>query len=398
MYRIGILDDEYLTCLGLKEAVPWESISVEVAFTCMDGKRGLELIEKEKPDIVLTDIRMPGMNGVDLVKELKKDGFQGEVIVLTAHKEFDYAVETYRSGIFAYLLKPIDNDELLKVVSEAIDKLKEKRKEQELRKNIEGNESAMEATFFYRLLHNITNDEFISEEKKFTFKVAPSGILFLLKKENKEDEYPLSKAGDILSSALSEEGIDSLKRIEEHSYLLFIDSMDVEKVLSVLLKAFSDVEEETDVVFTGALSSYTSPLEIARAYRIDKENIKNKIYYGFNTIEIEKKSDISYRHYVAIQDLYRILREHYQDDLTVSTVSLMMNVSDSYLMHLLKKSLGKTFNDILTDYRISLAKKLLKEGKYRVNEIADKVGYNDEKYFSRVFKKRVGVSPSEYPE
>lgn len=398
MYRIGILDDEYLTCLGLKEAVPWESISVEVAFTCMDGKRGLELIEKEKPDIVLTDIRMPGMNGVDLVKELKKDGFQGEVIVLTAHKEFDYAVETYRSGIFAYLLKPIDNDELLKVVSEAIDKLKEKRKEQELRKNIEGNESAMEATFFYRLLHNITNDEFISEEKKFTFKVAPSGILFLLKKENKEDEYPLSKAGDILSSALSEEGIDSLKRIEEHSYLLFIDSMDVEKVLSVLLKAFSDIEEETDVVFTGALSSYTSPLEIARAYRIDKENIKNKIYYGFNTIEIEKKSDISYRHYVAIQDLYRILREHYQDDLTVSTVSLMMNVSDSYLMHLLKKSLGKTFNDILTDYRISLAKKLLKEGKYRVNEIADKVGYNDEKYFSRVFKKRVGVSPSEYPE
>ena len=50
MYRIGILDDEYLTCLGLKEAVPWESISVEVAFTCMDGKKGLELIKKEKPE------------------------------------------------------------------------------------------------------------------------------------------------------------------------------------------------------------------------------------------------------------------------------------------------------------------------------------------------------------
>lgn len=398
MYRIGILDDEYLTCLGLKEAVPWESISVEVAFTCMDGKKGLELIKKEKPDIVLTDIRMPGMTGVDLVKELRKDNFEGEVIVLTAYKEFDYAVETYRSGIFAYLLKPVDNDELLKVVSEAIGKLKEKRKEKELRKNMEENESAMEASFFYQILHNITNDEFIKEEKKFSFKVAPSGILFLLKKENKEDEYPLSKAGSILFNALKQEGIDSLERVEEHAYILFIDSSDIEKTLSVLLKALSLVEDETDVVFTGALSSYTSPLEIARAYRIDKECIRNKMYYGFNTIEIEKKNDISYRHYVAIQDFYRILSEHYQDDLTVSSVSLMMNVSDSYLMHLLKKALGKTFNDILTDYRISLAKKLLKEGKYRINEIADKVGYNDEKYFSRVFKKRVGVSPSEYPE
>lgn len=122
------------------------------------------------------------------------------------------------------------------------------------------------------------------------------------------------------------------------------------------------------------------------------------MFFGFNSIEIPKEDSISYRHYVAIQDFYRILSEHYKDDLSVSMVSERRNVSDSYLRHLLRKSLGRTFNDILTDYRISLSKKLLKEGKLRVNEIADKVGYNDEKYFSRVFKKRVGVSPSDYPE
>ena len=96
MYRICILDDEYLTCLGLEKAVPWDTIGVEVAFTALDGKKGLELIRKEKPDLVLTDIRRPGLTGVDLVKELKKEGFDGEIIVLTAYRDFDYAVETYK--------------------------------------------------------------------------------------------------------------------------------------------------------------------------------------------------------------------------------------------------------------------------------------------------------------
>ncbi len=398
MYRICILDDEYLTCLGLEKAVPWDTIGVEVAFTALDGKTGLELIRKAKPDLVLTDIRMPGLTGVDLVKELKKDGFEGEIIVLTAYRDFDYAVETYKSGIFSYLLKPVDNEELLKTVKEAILKLNSKRKEKERKRNRAGNLSRMESTFFYQLLHNITNEEFIQNSKKFDFVVPPSGILFLLKKENKEEEGSLSETGDLLLSAIKKEGFDYLPRASEDSYLAFIGSKDEEKVLSILRKSFSLVEERTDTIYTGSICSYSSPVEISLAYKTDKENIKNKRFFGFNSIEIPKESSISYRHYIAIQDFYRILSEHYKDDLSVSMVSERRNVSDSYLRHLLRKSLGRTFNDILTDYRISLSKKLLKEGKLRVNEIADKVGYNDEKYFSRVFKKRVGVSPSDYPE
>ena len=398
MYRICILDDEYLTCLGLEKAVPWDTIGVEVAFTALDGKKGLELIRKEKPDLVLTDIRRPGLTGVDLVKELKEDGFDGEIIVLTAYRDFDYAVETYKSGIFSYLLKPVDNDELLKIVKEAIVKLNVKRKEKERKRNREGNFSRMESSFFYQLLHNITNEEFIQNSKKFEFEVPASGILFLLKKENPEEEGNLTEAGNLLLSKVREEGVNYFVRSGEASYLAFIDSKEEEKILSILRKSFSLVEEKTDTIFTGSICSYSSPVEISLAYKTDKDNIKNKMFFGFNSIEIPKENSISYRHYVAIQDFYRILSEHYKDDLSVSMVSERRNVSDSSLRHLLRKSLGRTFNDILTDYRISLSKKLLKEGKLRVNEIADKVGYNDEKYFSRVFKKRVGVSPSDYPE
>lgn len=356
MYRICILDDEYLTCLGLEKAVPWDTIGVEVAFTALDGKKGLELIRKEKPDLVLTDIRRPGLTGVDLVKELKKEGFDGEIIVLTAYRDFDYAVETYKSGIFSYLLKPVDNDELLKTVKEAIVKLNGKRKEKERKRNREGNLSRMESSFFYQLLHNITNEEFIQNSKKFEFEVPASGILFLLKKENPEEEDNLTETGNLLLSKVKEEGINYFVRPGEASYLAFIDSKEEEKILSILRKSFSLVEEKTDTIFTGSICSYSSPVEISLAYKTDKDNIKNKMFFGFNSIEIPKEDSISYRHYVAIQDFYRILSEHYKDDLSVSMVSERRNVSDSYLRHLLRKSLGRTFNDILTDYRISLSK------------------------------------------
>ena len=228
MYRICILDDEYLTCLGLEKAVPWDTIGVEVAFTALDGKKGLELIRKEKPDLVLTDIRRPGLTGVDLVKELKKEGFDGEIIVLTAYRDFDYAVETYKSGIFSYLLKPVDNDELLKTVKEAIVKLNGKRKEKERKRNREGNLSRMESSFFYQLLHNITNEEFIQNSKKFEFEVPASGILFLLKKENPEEEGNLTEAGNLLLSKVKEEGINYFVRPGEASYLAFINSKEEE--------------------------------------------------------------------------------------------------------------------------------------------------------------------------
>ena len=167
-------------------------------------------------------------------------------------------------------------------------------------------------------------------------------------------------------------------------------------VLDILMKTLSLAEETSDAIFTSALYPYSNPIEVAMAYQKCQTLIKGKLYFGFNSVEIERNSDITYRHHIAVQDFYKLINEHYKEDLTVSSVSLMLNVSESYLMHLLKKSLGRTFNDILTDYRLSYAKRLLKSGKYRVNEVSDMVGYHDEKYFSKVFKKRVGVNPSEY--
>ena len=397
MYKIAILEDEYLTRLGLEKAVPWEEHNVEVSFTAGDGKTGLELIRKEKPDLVLTDIRMPGLNGVDLVKQLAKENFAGEIIVLTAYKEFDYAVETYKAGIFAYILKPIDNDELLSTIDKAINKLEEKRKEAQYKRDMEGNISAMKTHFFHSLLHGVlTKEEFISEEKKFDFNISPDGLLFVLEEEEESNTLTIGKMMKLIKDDLSSNNISSYDYLDGKNDILFINSKNMDGVLDILMKTLSLAEETSDAIFTSALYPYSNPIEVAMAYQKCQTLIKGKLYFGFNSVEIERNSDITYRHHIAVQDFYKLINEHYKEDLTVSSVSLMLNVSESYLMHLLKKSLGRTFNDILTDYRLSYAKRLLKSGKYRVNEVSDMVGYHDEKYFSKVFKKRVGVNPSEY--
>ena len=82
--------------------------------------------------------------------------------------------------------------------------------------------------------------------------------------------------------------------------------------------------------------------------------------------------------------------------MTVSIVADELYVSESYLMHLFKDTLGMTFNECLTNYRIMMAKRLLLKGSYRINEIANLVGYNDVKYFGQVFKKIVGCTPSDF--
>ena len=393
MYKIAIIEDEYLTCLGLEKAVAWSSIDVLVCGSASDGKNGLELIRREKPDIVLTDIRMPGLNGVDLVKTLAKDGFDGEIIVLSAYKEFDYAVETYQSGIFSYLLKPIDNAELLSVVSGAIEKLKSKREREEIKQKMLVSDSHLKERFITNLISgDVTEEYFAKEQEQLSLSIPASGLLFVLKEEEINDDYTLNKASDTLLNGLKETHI-----LYNDELIAFISSIDESDAISVFQKRLSELEELTDSIFTCSICGYSNPLEISSSHKIAIDNINNKLCFGFNSLEVKRIDDISFRQYASIQQFYKLISEHYKEDITVSMISLMMNVSDSFLMHLLKKSLGRTFNDILTDYRMSLAKKLLKKGNYRINEVATLVGYNDEKYFSRVFKKKIGVNPSEYP-
>jgi len=112
MYRVVLVDDERLIVEGLTRVVKWRELGCEVIGSASDGREGLALIRREKPDIVLTDIRMPNMDGLTMLAALHSEFPLMQVTVLTAFRDFDYAQKAINLGVCRYLLKPSKMDEL----------------------------------------------------------------------------------------------------------------------------------------------------------------------------------------------------------------------------------------------------------------------------------------------
>ena len=106
MYRVVLVDDEQIISQGLQRAFPWAEYDCEVAGVAMDGQEGLKLIREVKPDLLLTDICMPNMDGLTMIAALKSAFPAMQVAVLTAYRDFDYAQKALNLGVCRYLLKP----------------------------------------------------------------------------------------------------------------------------------------------------------------------------------------------------------------------------------------------------------------------------------------------------
>lgn len=120
--KILIVDDEPMICEGLSQTIDWESIGVEVKGIAYDGLEALNILKEQKIDIVLTDITMPNMDGLALTEELTALHSDIEVIMFSGYDEFEYARQALRLGVNDFLLKPIDIEELLKIVKRLQDK------------------------------------------------------------------------------------------------------------------------------------------------------------------------------------------------------------------------------------------------------------------------------------
>ncbi|MEG1441092.1 MAG: response regulator, partial [Oscillospiraceae bacterium] len=109
--RIVIVEDEYYIRMGLVNAVEWRENGFEIVGEAEDGKKGIEIIKETKPDIVITDIRMPIMDGLEMLNTLKSENI--EFIILSGYEDFIYAKKALENGVSKYLIKPIDENELL---------------------------------------------------------------------------------------------------------------------------------------------------------------------------------------------------------------------------------------------------------------------------------------------
>lgn len=123
MYKIGIIDDEPLIRESLVATIPWGMLDCEIIFQAEDGRKALELIREEQPDLVILDINMPELSGLDVLKQIREEGNLCQVIILSAYQDFNYAQKAIRYGVHDYIGKPIRNSIVEEVVKEATNKI-----------------------------------------------------------------------------------------------------------------------------------------------------------------------------------------------------------------------------------------------------------------------------------
>lgn len=127
MYTLMIVDDDELICRGLATCIEWKKLNIEVIGALYDGEMALQQIEKQIPDIMIVDVNMPFINGIELSRILRDKYPQIKIILLTAYKEFEYAQEAIRLQISAYLTKPFHNEEIIETVEKVIGIIEEER-------------------------------------------------------------------------------------------------------------------------------------------------------------------------------------------------------------------------------------------------------------------------------
>jgi two-component system response regulator YesN len=156
MLKVFLVEDEYVVREGIKNNVAWSENGFLFCGEASDGELAYTQIRQKKPDIIITDIKMPFMNGLELSRLVKKDNPEVKIIILSGYGEFEYAKEAINIGIEEYLLKPVNAEDLLKTVKQVAQKIIVEREEKDnllkFRKEMSENEIQNKRNFFYDLI------------------------------------------------------------------------------------------------------------------------------------------------------------------------------------------------------------------------------------------------------
>lgn len=195
MLKVFLAEDEFIIREGIKNNIDWQAHGYEFCGEASDGELAFPLIQKTKPDILITDIKMPFMDGLALSRLVKKELPETEIIILSGYEEFDYAKEAIHIGVARYLLKPINGEALLQEVDSVAGVILEKQKEKEIhekyRKEMEENSLRDQKDLFQHLVTgDCSMEEFLSISDKLGLKImAPWYSIVLLKIQSMKHDY-----------------------------------------------------------------------------------------------------------------------------------------------------------------------------------------------------------------
>jgi len=176
LIKLVVVEDEIWMREALRTAFDWTSLGVRLAGEASDGQQALALIETERPEIVLLDIRMPLMNGLELLKQINTRSIETNVIIISAYRDFEYAREAVKLGAFDYVLKPIFEDQLIDVIQRCLEKLTKKQEKMYEFENMTGSYIESLPLARQKFIENVLGDEHYELPERTEEKLKKLGI------------------------------------------------------------------------------------------------------------------------------------------------------------------------------------------------------------------------------
>ncbi|WP_309120279.1 response regulator [Paenibacillus sp.] len=392
-YKVMLVDDEMLVRLGVKSLIPWEEHGFQFMGDAPDGAKALELMADGPPDILLTDIVMPNMNGLELIEQVKARYPNTLIIVLSSHNEFDYVRKAMKLGVEDYLLKTsLKPAELLQLLIEASGKVRRNQEKRAEQVRFAGASDANPDSPT-RLLESALSNEGGGEPAHPSVAMPDQTYLLLLYVRGIREGVPHHSAAQLLKHLVEAEleGMLHAGPVQtderELAATLRLPDGDREK----LQPRIDDLANASGSLLGISLSGYMSgPVGSWREAGERFAELKKIVEEKENAVRAKETSRDD------IKRLLRYMNEHYAENLSLRTAAGMVNMSESYLSTVFKKETGTNFSDWLNLLRIEKAASLLVETDLPSYLISERVGYENSNYFGRIFKKIKGVGPQKY--
>lgn len=417
MFKLMIADDNPYTLLELRDIVDWEEFDLNLVGSFSNGRDLLNAAQEDMPDIVITDISMPILNGIALADALRELKPEIKIVFLSNYSDFEYLQKAIHLHISDYMLKPLDSAQLSTVMRNLVHDLCEERLQY-----FKNAQHLSQAEFFRsqaiencleRLLYHSDDDSKVRERLAHLSYPLPDPVFIRVVHVAlaKPINNVYSECTNVIRSVLQfrhhcDYDLILLSYNDDNFSVLLIYSdptLDIDNLLSQL---HIDIETSIGIcaiigfsVVSDNFSKLTELNSQAIAATTQQDSTKN-VVISYEDVQSDSPK-LSRRHsplntsdYVNKMKAY--IHANYMNPITTSDVAAAVFLSSSYANHCFGAEYNCTIFDYITQCRIENAKALLTETSTKVSSIAELVGYNGKTSFYLAFKRNVGMSPTEY--
>lgn len=373
MYKVLFAEDELLVRLGLQNSIPWSKYEMEVVALAENGLEAYKLFEEIHPDILITDLRMERMDGLELVKRVREVDKECAIVVISCLNDFETLRKLIPYNINAYVLKAsISIDEVCSVLAQTKSYLKSIGR---TAKNNKENSEKLEEKISKYLMGDVS----VNIEENLDY--LEHLLLFSLEDGNKDkiNDLAMEFIYELVNRQIPGEILVPLK---DKEFCVFYKS--TEKNMQERIKRInSSIGDFLGVGF-----------KITHSSRRREENLKDwfdRAYLQQYEINIDESSGKA-----LIQKSIEYIQAHYREALSLTDISRTIGLSVSYFSYLFKQETGKNYIEYLNEIRLLATMRDLKNTDEKIVVVAQKHGFQNLEYFSRYFKKKTGESPARW--